>query len=69
MKSNVSPFASRLTLALAALAFALPADAAAADIDKTLKSLTLYASFDKGVDADFAKGDPTLFTRTATKPT
>lgn len=33
-----------------------------------LKALTFYASFDNGADADFAKGNPRLFTRTATKP-
>ena len=43
-------------------------DADADDLGKALKSLTFYASFDKSADADFARGDARLFTRTATKP-
>ena len=37
--------------------------------DKLIEALTLYASFNEGVNADFAKGDARLFTRVQTKPT
>jgi hypothetical protein len=73
MKNSFLPSAYTAVRVLVLLAIALldcaASNVAAADFDKALKSLTFYASFDKGADADFAKGDPRLFTRTATKPT
>ena len=52
-----APRALPTTLCLLALGSVAHAD------DASLKSaLTLHASFDKGLDADFAKGDPKLYT-------
>ncbi len=50
---------SRLFTGLLSLPFLT---AALADESPLASALTIYASFDKGVDADHAKGDPKLYT-------
>ena len=67
MKTSSSPF-SLAACAVAAI-FVLPGLAAEAPARAAItKDLTFYASFDHGVDADFALGDARLFTVVATKP-
>ena len=59
-------------LVAAALGLFITQHARSAESDSTdvlVKALTLYASFNKGVNADFAKGDARLFTRVQTQPT
>ncbi len=43
--------------------------APSSELDNSLRdALTFYASFDGVADADFAQGDPTLYTQVATRP-
>ncbi len=58
---------SLLLLWIALFPLALGADENGTD-RSLLKSLTFYASFNGGVDADFARGDPKLYTIVSGKP-
>ena len=58
---------SRLLLWIALFPLALHADENGTN-RAILKSLTFYASFNRGVDADFAQGDPKLYTIVSAKP-
>ncbi|MFM8274768.1 MAG: LamG-like jellyroll fold domain-containing protein [Gemmata sp.] len=54
--------AVRRCVVLAAVVVAVPAGGADTDADaKLAKALTLHASFDKGLDADFSRGDTTCY--------
>ena len=45
-----------------------PASTTSDNDSKLLEALTFHASFDKGADADFSKGDPILYTATKVQP-
>ncbi len=55
------------TILLCALAAMLPGLLFAADAGSLRQRLLFHASYDGGVDADFAKGDPRLFTASTYK--
>lgn len=57
-----------VTIVLAALAFPSAQCADSSKETELRKALTFYATFDKSIDADFAKGDARLFTVVATTP-
>ena len=68
---TIKTFSPILSLAACALAAMVPLPVLAAEAAARAaitKDLTFYASFDHGVDADFALGDARLFTVVATKP-
>jgi sugar lactone lactonase YvrE len=68
---TIKTFSPILSLAACALAAMVPLPVLAAEAAARAaitKDLTFYASFDHGVDADFALGDAHLFTVVATKP-
>ena len=60
---------SLLNWTSATIVFLLVACTPSSDYEASLsEALTFYASFDEGVEADFAKGDPKLYTLVASKP-
>lgn len=62
-------FKSLLLSASVAIVLLLVACAPSSDPENSLReALIFYASFDEGADADFAKGDPKLYTLVASKP-
>lgn len=64
MKFIPKPFHSAICISLVIPAILLTANSCTSDTtkDDLKKALTLYASYDKGVDADFALGDKHLYT-------